>query len=249
MKKNITVLDVAKNPITLIWDKQIATLRKFAAMQMGIINQTRSLSDDQFMWFLQIVMQQRLNRIQHHIPIENCTTILDIGSGVGLLDLILLQKYNTQVYLLDKNLMSRIDNSIYHSENHGFYNSWDAVEDCIIASNLDKNKIRLLDTDDNWPLNLDLVISTYSWCWHYPKEVYWNKVVKHLKFGGFLALDVLFLKNKNVVEEISEEFRSTPKLVTTTNINSPHCSVFDRTQFAVNADGAIGGFYIWTKNK
>jgi phosphopantetheinyl transferase len=47
---------------------------------------------------------------------------------------------------------------------------------------------------------------------HYPKDVYWDRIKQRLKPNGKLIVDIRKLKDKNIVEEISDEFKSNPKM-------------------------------------
>jgi hypothetical protein len=66
---------------------------------------------------------------------------------------------------------------------------------------------------DSLPEDTDLIMSSYSWCFHYPKETYWQKVRDSLKTGGKLFLDVRLLQDRNMIQEINEEFKSLPTLI------------------------------------
>jgi SAM-dependent methyltransferase len=149
----------------------------------------------------------------NNIDIFSINKLVDIGCGISLLDLSLHQiNPAIEFHLVDKSEISVTTESKYFSfeNNHGFYNDWRVVEDCIKTTSLDATKFFMHDPDDIWPNDVDVILSMYSYCWHYPKEVYWKKVLSSLKLGGYLILDILNLKDQSVVEEISDVFGSKP---------------------------------------
>jgi hypothetical protein len=149
--------------------------------------------------------------------ISDKSKIVDIGCGSSIIDLLLCSYVsNSTFYLVDKegdwptNLNPR---SVSYSENHPFYHSWDIVEDAINTSGFDKKRFNFLNPENDFPDDIDLIMSSASWCWHYSKDQYWNRVMKSLKLGGKLFLDVRLLKDRDIIGEISEEFKSEPKCI------------------------------------
>jgi SAM-dependent methyltransferase len=143
--------------------------------------------------------------------------ILDIGCGVSITDLLLYSYIpNSKFYLVDNNGDWPTDLSptaVSYSVDHPFYNSWDIVEDSIVTSEFNRQRFEILDPQNQFPKDLDLIMSSFSWCFHYPKETYWNKVLKSLKTGGKLFLDVRLLPDRDVIKEISQELNSEPTMV------------------------------------
>jgi len=215
-------------------------------MQLGEAYFPNSLTDEEFMLKFEKRIQNNWNRIALNVDINSLKKVVDIGSGVSTPDL-LASKYNpnAEFYLVDKSEYTRKTNGLYYQDVHGHYNSWDVVEDCINSSGLDRSKFNFLDPIDEWPTDVDLILSTFSWCWHYPKEVYWDKVLNSLKLGGSLLIDVLNLPDKNTVNEISYEFKSIPKVISLMKMD-PHLQYF-KDHLTVK-DGSYGGFYLWTRH-
>lgn len=232
--------------LALSWTN-IPELRKWSRMQLGEAYFPTSLSDDEFMSLFEKRIQNNWNRIARNVDINKLKKIVDVGSGVSTTDL-LASKYNpdAEFCLVDKAEFTRHTNGLYYQDVHGHYNSWSVVEDCIDSSELDRNKFNFLDPNDEWPADVDLVLSTFSWCWHYPKETYWNKVMSSLKVGGYLLVDVLNLPDRDVVKEISEEFNSMPTVISRMKMD-PHLNTF-KGHLTVK-DGFYGGLYLWTRNK
>ena len=136
---------------------------------------------------------------------ENLTSdsiIVDIGSGVGVFDLILYKYLNGGHYVLvDKNEINH-DHTVSHwSEGHGFYNNWDVFNDIATNSNIPLSNFALQTPNDCWPESIDLIMSHYSYMWHYPKQVYWDKIKKH---SASLCFDILNRK-ENIMEQINAE--------------------------------------------
>jgi len=232
--------------LSLSWTN-IKELRKWSRMQLGEAYFPVTLTDDEFMSLFEKRIQNNWNRIALNIDITKPKKIVDIGSGVSTPDL-LASKFNpdAEFFLVDKAEFTRHTNGIYYQDVHGHYNSWSVVEDCINSSGLDRNKFNFLDPNDNFPTDVDLILSTFSWCWHYPKETYWNKVMSSLKVGGHLLVDVLNLPDRDVVKEISYEFNSIPTIVSRMKMDL-HLDHF-KGHLTVK-DGHYGGLYLWTRYK
>lgn len=168
--------------------------------------------------------------------------IMDIGCGLAVMDLLLYSYANKpNVYLVDKEESFDPESQNYfditYSEKHPFYHSWSPIVDAIETSGFDRNKFMFLEPNDSFPNELDLVLSSFSWCWHYPKEFYWDRVLTSLKRGGKLYLDVKVLPDRNMIDEISEELKSEPKLVSIPMPANPDYM-----------DTGIGYHCLWTKN-
>lgn len=160
--------------------------------------------------------------------LPNNPVIVDIGSGIGIMD-VLAYKYlnNTgKFYLLDKS--ERTYNSahnlkFYHSTKHGFYHSDLVTADVLENSGCDVNAFVHINPTDSWPAQVDLITSWGSYCWHYPLDVYWDKVKNHLKVGGKLSLEILRTadEEQNFIKRISEEFKSSPTIQEMSDVNGP----------------------------
>lgn len=145
--------------------------------------------------------------------LPNNAKVLDIGSGCSVLDLF-LSKYLTEsiYYLVDKSKEEYTNGKVYSNE-YVYYNDWNVVRDGIRSSNLDINRFHLLDPDDEFPNDIDLIMSNFSWCWHFPLETYINKVIRSLKQNGKLFLTVRLLEDRNIIDDISNYMNSYPIFV------------------------------------
>lgn len=223
---------------------QVEEFKKYARRQLGQYYFPEGISDEEFFRNYEEKVLKNWKRLAFNLDLFNLEKVVNVGCGIATIDLLVSQyNPNTSFYLVDKNEYQE-PTGRYFEEVHSGYNSWSVVEDAISTTGLDRNRFNFLSPDDAWPEQVDLVMSTYSWCWHYPKETYWKKTIASLKPGGKLAVDVLFRPNERVVRDITEEFDSSPIFLPTRMPNS-----FFKDQFVLDKDGNCGGFYIWTKNK
>jgi len=180
-------------------------LRKYVEIQ---IFHLRSLNEEDF-------HRELANTLQRHwdkkielglFSFDKTVNVLDIGSGVGFLDL-LLYKYlnnNSKFYLVDESKFTPKATQFKAADS--FYNNWSVFEDLVEHSDIDRSDFTLLSTTDEWPKKLDMIMSTYSYLYHYPKEVYWDKITRILDSNKCcLSFDVLNLKDRDMVEEITKE--------------------------------------------
>jgi hypothetical protein len=192
-------------------------------------------------------------------------TIVDIGSGISVIDLILYNYIpNSNFWLVDENDIILHDadinefkfnqhnvvdvsqkivdtygvdlfykKMIYMNEKHPFYNSWEPVKNAIETSGFEASRFNMISPLEitNIPNNIDLLMSSFSWCWHYPKEEYWDKIIHKLKRGGKLLLDILS-KDKQIIDDINKELRYNARII----------------PYNVNHHGLYGWKCLWIKN-
>ncbi len=201
----------ARGPLELKWS-DVESLAKFSALQTGAFGGagkelTKQLFFENFPKWVQ-------SQWQHHeyivgSNIEESATVVDLGSGLGIIDLLQSQYTpGSKFYLVDRQ-ENNFQQGIYYSDEYPFYNNWVSTIDCISSTGIDLKKFVMQDPDKELP-EADVILSYFSWCFHYPKEVYWDRVLQSLKPGGRLVLDVRLLDHKDVIGEISEELKSTP---------------------------------------
>ena len=128
---------------------------------------------------------------------KNASELLDIGCGIGGIDVLLFNHYKRdstlKFYLLDK---KQISEKIYYGfMNHGAgYNSLEITEAVLLLNGIKKENINLLEATINYtiavPHEVDLVISLLSYGFHYPVSTYLNQVHQALRKGGHLILDI-----------------------------------------------------------
>jgi hypothetical protein len=247
---------------TLFWN-DIPKLVKFAVIQtrwpmkqllleLGEIK----LNEDFFTKeiFLECLKETNQNYCNSYLPFipKSAKKIISVGSGISVFELI-VSKYCTDstMYLLDKSEISSNEQIHNFSESNkfGFYNSWDVVHDAIDASNLDKNRFIFLDPADDWCTDADVVMGLWSWCWAFPFEEYAEKLLKSLKIGGTLILEI---KNppdlRDVSSQISELMGGPPIFHNGKKIEGLTPENQNK-KFSLNSNNEYGGLYVWTRKK
>ncbi|MGD8307394.1 MAG: methyltransferase domain-containing protein [Ignavibacteria bacterium] len=123
---------------------------------------------------------------------EKVNSILDIGCGIGAIDVLLHNFYyrdNPKIYLLDSEINN---NEIVYGFNRGesFYNSFNATKQLMKANNIKNYTCH--DIKNGFPdiTNVDLIISLLSWGYHYPVDEYLNNVRNCIADNGVLILNV-----------------------------------------------------------
>jgi SAM-dependent methyltransferase len=247
----------------------IPELIKYASLQICPFN----TDEDIFLKDYENAQKGFVDKILNFIPDLDKTKvkkIISVGSGIGTTELLLLQYFNNaEIFLIDKEEISRpelipdgeLTAEVYRDRSNprGFYNSWDVTKDAIQSSNLDQTKIHFLNPDDIWPDNVDLIISNFSWCWAYLKEVYWERALRSLNMGGALLLDIYRLPDQDVEKEISDELGSQPLKIKYFNtkthifkgIRDKNGTAEDYFVKFFNPDqnGNYGGTYSWIRRK
>lgn len=192
---------------------------------------------------------------------ENLTRVIDVGSGLSALDIGLhCLNTSTEFYLVDRDIVNYGSVGLFYNNTtnpDNFYNSWAVVDDLLANSpGVDAGKFTKLAPDDSWPTEVDLVVSHQSWCWHYPKERYWSKLLSSLKIGGTLILDVLNQPDRDIVAEISESLGSAATCLEIhfTPEDHPFYGQFTlkdqlRTEGFPYTDKSHGGYYYWTRTR
>lgn len=181
--------------------------------------------------------------------------IIDVGSGIGIHDLLLYQKISNQglsskMFLIDRNQFAIVGKDCLFYDpviGYNFYNSWAPVEDSIGAIGLPRSDFVFMSPEDPWPIEVDIVFSTYSWCWHYPPEIYLDRLLSSLRIGGKLILDVIYRPDRDFIEEISEALGSIPSFI---DIRAPK---IDANHFLngkqIIKDGTIGRQCQWIRKR
>jgi hypothetical protein len=208
-----------KCPLTVTWP-DVDKLSLFANLQSGFyLQDSKSLEKElllqNFQQWNQMFWNQRATQGMFDLP--NGSTIIDIGSGIAVVDLLLYSYIpNSTFYLVDKvqrnlnSLGDELPKTPFLENNYPFYNDWDIVTEAIKASGFDQERFKFLQPSDQFPEDVDAITSYFSWCFHYPKETYWDRAMYSLKKGGKLILDIRPLHEKDVIEEISEQIGSKP---------------------------------------
>ncbi|MBI4224907.1 MAG: hypothetical protein HY617_01105 [Candidatus Sungbacteria bacterium] len=157
-------------------------------------------------------MTLEYNQMKPYLP-AHARTILDIGAGVGGIDILLGKHYEQDkpmIYLLDKTEMPA---KVYYSlrEKGCFYNSLELGRDMLVENGIKPEQIFLQEaTDDNRIISdtkFDLIVSLISWGFHYPIATYLDQVYDKLAEGGAVITDVR--RHGNGIELLQKKFPKT----------------------------------------
>jgi SAM-dependent methyltransferase len=138
-------------------------------------------------------MAREYEEIRPHLP-RRAVAILDIGCGVGGIDIFLHRHYGTpHLYLVDRTETAR---TVWYGfeEKGAFYNSFEATRRLLVKNGVPESALRFREVGEDGQLDVpeevDLVVSLISWGFHYPVEAYADQVVALLRPGGRVILDV-----------------------------------------------------------
>lgn len=112
--------------------------------------------------------------IKQYLP-KGAKNIVDIGCGLGVLDIFLNKFYNNQAnfFLLDKN---RVDKKIKYGFNSNYesYNNLNETKKLLLSNDVSLNSLKIFDVEKKIKINkkIDLIISLKSMGYHYPLEQY-----------------------------------------------------------------------------
>jgi len=155
---------------------------EYLKLQKGSLHQ---LVGDRAAW--QAAYEQSLGEdlasMEAHLP-ETCRSVLDVGSGLGGIDVLLNRKYpGLQVRLMD----GTNDPAVMTFHNRTY-------NDMMIAGDFQhKNgvaKFGYYSIPPKGPVDFDLIVSLGSWCFHYGPTAYLSFVKQCCHAGTVLILDV-----------------------------------------------------------
>jgi SAM-dependent methyltransferase len=229
--------------LTLKW-KDKNNLRQFLFWQRSSYFPKQDKSFEKCMDHLWNGIWQDLLRLKIY-KISPQSKILDIGSGIGIINLLAFQYINGgNFFLLDKEEISYTGKYLDKEIGHGFYNSWVPTKDAIESTPLPKDKFTFLSPLDTWPKHVDLITSYGSYCWHYQLDSYWHKIKQSLRIGGKLQLEVSnnVAAVENVIGIVSEELKCDPEIWPIESGNR----IWNGAHIK---NGTIGNRCIWYRNK
>lgn len=197
---------------------------------------TKDSSDEQINDALTIMMIKDYDMIKHTLPtqVEN---ILDIGCGLGLIDLALYNHYNgnISINLLDKTNTISEDTSVRgFNKEYVFYNSMDATVETLTSNGVAENTLHAYEVNDDSlqaieGKQFDLIMSFLSCGWHYSIETYVELIKKTLKADGVLILDIRH--NTGQLEYAMEHFNLVDTIINTAESKHTGGTIGDRYVF------------------
>lgn len=157
-------------------------------------------------------MEQEYNVIKPFLPIE-CGSVLDIGCGVGGIDVLLNQHYDDANFILLDNSISS-EKPIYgYDRGKSYYNSFCATSDMMQYNGVKNFTFMDVSKDDISCLrNIDLIISLLSWGYHYPVRTYIEKVRNIISRHGRLIMDIR--ENTNGIDIVNNFFTNMEIIIT-----------------------------------
>tara|TARA_B110000967_G_C18848137_1_gene543116 strand:- start:263 stop:1024 length:762 start_codon:yes stop_codon:yes gene_type:complete len=191
------------------WEKYIEDLAFYSMFQIGIPNHS-NFSLQSFYELHNKIRQEEFDRNESigAYDLPSNASILDIGAGLGITDLILYNYLpDAEFTLLDKDagwaeLKDKPRDFLngYH-EDYIFYNSRAITKYAIEHNGYDASRFRFMEPHDVWE-QYDLIQSTWSYAWHYPLDEYWDNVLQYLKPGGKLLLDVYLQQDIDLITNV-----------------------------------------------
>lgn len=147
-------------------------------------------------------LNKYINKIKLYLP-ENPKKIVDIGCGLAILDVFLYNFYKKDditFYLFDRH---KIDKEIHYAytENPSFYNNLEYSKEICIDNGIKEQNIQIVKASkENLSelSNIDLVISTLAWGFHFPVSIYVKEVYDMISPNGICILDVR--KDEDLIE-------------------------------------------------
>jgi len=142
------------------------------------------------------------------------SAILDIGAGLGGIDLTLHNYFDSHpiLYLLDKEGVSPTRHGGYHVSAKDFpsYHSFLCTRRFLEANGVPGENIKTIDIAMSpFPTEkFDMVISLLSWGFHFSVDMYIQEVYNQLNKGGRLIIDIR--KGTDGVDVLSKVFGTTP---------------------------------------
>ena len=180
-------------------------------------------------WILieSLINSNRIKNNYHDILIEeftsikdllpnNATNILDIGAGLGGIDIFISEyyKHSLNVYLFDKTILNKGISYNYNTRSP-FYSSLLLAKNILRNNGLSSDRIFTKEISKNESINLmvnfDIIISLLSWGFHYPVDVYIDEVYNLLINGGILILDIR--KDTDGMKILMNTFNNSPTII------------------------------------
>lgn len=129
--------------------------------------------------------------IEPFLP-KQATNILDIGCGLGTIDVFLHNKYpNSKIYLQDKTDTIKEERKYNgFNEQYYYYNNLDLLFEFLKENGV--SNFEIIDGENlfNFNIKYDLIISLLSCGWHYSITQYLNFIKNNISQKGILIIDV-----------------------------------------------------------
>jgi len=180
------------------------------------------------------MVEKDYDMIKDFLP-KSCNSVLDIGCGLGLIDLAIYNHYGkVNLNLLDKT--QDLDESKplrgFNGKKYSFYNSLDASRATLEGNGVNPKDISCYEVDSHRELynnKYDVIISLLSCGWHYSIELYVDLIQKCLSPEGVLILDIR--SNTDQLEYAKTHFELVNVVVNTAESKHDGGTIGDRYVF------------------
>lgn len=197
---------------------------------------TLDSSADQINDALTTMMIKDYNMIKDYLP-ANINNSLDIGCGLGLIDIAFFNHYNGHInlHLLDKtNSIEENSNVRGFNEKYVFYNSMDSAVDTLTSNGVSENSILAYEVSESniEAINqnkYELIVSLLSCGWHYSIQTYTDLIKNTLTADGILILDIRH--DTNQLEYAKEHFELLHTIINTAESKHTGGTIGDRYIF------------------
>jgi SAM-dependent methyltransferase len=201
---------------------------------------TNESSEEEIANALEKMFMKDYDMIREYLP-KDASNILDIGCGLGLINIPLYNHYNTAVnlHLLDKtNSISSNQSVRGFNKEYVFYNSMDATRDILTSNGVLNENVHTYEVSKEsieqlYKIKYDLIISLLSCGWHYSIETYMDLIKNTLSPNGVLVLDIRH--DTNQLEYAKDNFELIGKVVNTAESKHTGGTIGDRYFFKLKS--------------
>jgi len=201
---------------------------------------TNESSEEEIAKALETMFMKDYDMITEYLP-NDASNILDIGCGLGLINIPLYNHYNTTVnlHLLDKtNSISSNQSVRGFNKEYVFYNSMDATRDILISNGVLNENVHTYEVSKEsieqlYKIKYDLIISLLSCGWHYSIETYMDLIKNTLSPNGILVLDIRH--DTDQLEYAKDNFELIGKVVNTAESKHTGGTIGDRYFFKLKS--------------
>lgn len=165
---------------------------EFLRLQKGSLD---NLAGDRVAWHLAYELDLALTfgQISPHLP-PRCAELLDVGSGLGGIDVLIRRHYQTSGQAIGVSLLDGMADPPVMNLHRETFNDMRIAKNFQVKNGLSALKFAAYPAQAQPPVKFDdrfdLVVSFGSWCFHYPPALYLVAVYRALAPGATVILDV-----------------------------------------------------------
>jgi len=150
-------------------------------------------------------------QIKKYLP-DKCESILDIGCGLGAIDVLLYKHYvRCKLNMVDMDFLD--PNPTYgYDRNKSYYNLFSLTDKVLRTNGIDtKNDCYMINAKNGKELpemeKQDLILSILSCGYHYPVNVYIEEISENIKDKGLLIIDLREISYEEQIKDIRKYFK------------------------------------------